>query len=110
MITTHAALGYLAEDYNLTMVPIAGISPDEEPSPAAIEGVIATGQADHATVVFTEPGISPKLGIAVAQELHVPTLAFNPLEILTPDEIANNTDYISLMRANLGVLRQGLVC
>ncbi len=110
LITTHAALGYLAEDYNLTMVPIAGISPDEEPSPAALEQVIKTGKSTHATVVFTEPGVSPKLGQAVASELNVSTLAFNPLEILTPEEIANGTDYISIMRSNLGVLRQGLVC
>ena len=110
LITTHAALGYLADDYNLTQVPIAGISPDEEPSPAALEQVVQTGRAQHATAVFTEPGISPKLGQAVAGELGVPTLPFNPLEILTSEEIANGTDYISLMRANLQVLRQGMVC
>ncbi|MDE1798188.1 MAG: zinc ABC transporter substrate-binding protein [Candidatus Micrarchaeota archaeon] len=110
LITTHAALGYLADDYNLTQVPIAGISPDEEPSPAALEQVIQIGKAENATVVFTEPGVSPKLGIAVAGEIHVSTLAFNPLEILTPEEIANGADYISLMRSNLGVLRQGLGC
>lgn len=31
-VTQHAAFGYLALDYGLIQVPIAGLSPEEEPS------------------------------------------------------------------------------
>lgn len=31
-VTQHAAFGYLALDYGLKQVPIAGLSPEEEPS------------------------------------------------------------------------------
>lgn len=31
-MTQHAAFGYLALDYGLKQVPIAGLSPEEEPS------------------------------------------------------------------------------
>ena len=35
-VTQHAAFGYLAKQYGLTQEPIAGISPDQEPSPSRL--------------------------------------------------------------------------
>ena len=35
LVTSHAAFGYLSERYGFTQVPIAGLSPDVEPSAAA---------------------------------------------------------------------------
>ena len=110
LITSHAAFGYLADDYNLTQVPIAGISPDAEPSPARLISVIQAARAANATAVFTEPGVSPKLAQAVASELDIPTLPFNPVEIISPADQAAGKDYVSLMQDNLAALRQGLGC
>ena len=31
-VTQHAAFGYLAKQYGLTQIPIAGLSPDVEPT------------------------------------------------------------------------------
>ncbi len=110
LITSHAALGYLASDYNLTQVPIAGISPDEEPSPAQLINVINTARAANATAVFIEPGVSPKLAQAVASELNIPALEFNAIEIISPADQQAGKDYVSLMQDNLQALRQGLGC
>lgn len=35
-VTKHAAFGYLANQYGLTQEAIAGISPDQEPSPSRL--------------------------------------------------------------------------
>ena len=110
VITSHAALGYLSADYNLTQIPISGISPDAEPSPAQLISVINTARAANATAVFTEPGVSPKLAQAVASELGIPTLSFNAVEIITPADQAAGKDYVTLMQDNLAALRQGLGC
>ena len=34
IVTSHAAFGYLARRYRLTQVPVMGLSPEAEPSPA----------------------------------------------------------------------------
>lgn len=40
LITSHAAFGYLARDYQLEQVSVAGVSPEEEPSPKTIAGIV----------------------------------------------------------------------
>ncbi len=39
-ITNHAAFGYLAQDYGLTMIPIMGLEPDAEPSASVMAKII----------------------------------------------------------------------
>ena len=39
-VTSHAAFAYLAQEYGLHQVPIAGLSPDQEPSPKQLAHVI----------------------------------------------------------------------
>jgi zinc transport system substrate-binding protein len=110
LVTAHDAYGYLAERYDLEVIPIAGVSPESEPSPQDLERVADEVRASGATTVFVEPLLSPEIGEAVARETGARTAVLNPLEGLTEDEIARGDDYLSLMRANLAALRAGLGC
>ncbi len=110
IVTSHAAFAYLAKQYELTMLPIAGLSPEEEPSPARL-GEIARFVKEHdVTDIFFETLVSPKLAETIAKETGAQTIAFNPLEGLSDEEIAQGKDYIRVQRENLQALRTALDC
>ena len=64
----------------------------------------------HATTVFFETLVSPKLAETVAREAGADTDVLNPLEGLTEQQVAGGADYFSVMRENLAALRKALAC
>ncbi len=110
IITSHDAFGYLARQYNFKVIPIAGISPDEEPSPKVLASIIETARAKNIQHIFFEAKVGPKLSEVIAREIGGKTLILNPLENLTPNEVQLGEDYISLMEKNLENLRIALEC
>lgn len=110
IITSHAAFGYLATTYGLTQIPIAGLSPDAEPSPQQLANIIKFSKLNQVKYIFFESLTSPKLAQTIASELGAQTLVLNPLEGLTDQELAQGENYLSIMQANLKNLEIALVC
>lgn len=110
IVTSHAAFGYVAKEYGLTMVPISGLSPDEEPSPKRLTEISQFAQEHGIKYIFFETLISPRLAQTIAREVGAQTIAFNPLEGLTNKELDNGLNYISVQRQNLINLRIALGC
>jgi zinc transport system substrate-binding protein len=110
IVTSHEAFGYLAERYGLQQVAITGLSPEAEPTPQRLAGVIATVRRTHATTVFFETLVSPRLADTVARETGAKTAVLDPIEGLTGEEQQAGADYFSLMRSNLTTLRKALGC
>jgi zinc transport system substrate-binding protein len=110
IVTSHAAFGYLAARYGLEQVPLTGLSPEAEPSPRDLEHLVRRVRETGATTVFFETLVSPKLAETVAREAGVTTAVLDPLEGLSNDAIDRGDDYFSVMRSNLGVLREALGC
>jgi zinc transport system substrate-binding protein len=110
LVTSHSAFGYLAERYDLEQIPIAGISPETEPSPRELEHVVETVRAHGARVVFFETLLSPRLAETVAREAGVTTDVLNPIEGLSEHELERGVDYFSVMRTNLAAIRRALGC
>ena len=110
IVTSHEAFGYLAQRYGLQQIGITGLSPEAEPKPQDLQHVIDVVRKTHATTVFFETLLSPRIADTVAGETHTKTAVFNPIEGLTPAQAAQGEDYFSLMRANLSALRKALGC
>jgi zinc transport system substrate-binding protein len=110
IVTTHAAFGYLARRYHLRQIPITGLSPEAEPTPRDLEGVVERVRASKASTVFFETLISPRLAETVARETGARTDVLDPLEGLSQDELDRGADYLSVMRENLASLRRALDC
>jgi len=110
IVTSHQAFRYLATAYNLQTLSIAGLSPDDEPSPQKLAQVADFVRQHHVRYIFFEALVSPKLSQTIAQETGAQTIAFNPLEGLTQQQIASGQTYVSVQQANLQALRTALHC
>jgi zinc transport system substrate-binding protein len=110
VVTAHDAFAYLGERYGLELIPIAGVSPEVEPSARDLEQVVDVVRASGATTVFVEPLLSPEVGETVARETGAETAVLDPLEGLGEEALDRGEDYFSVMRANLAALREGLGC
>ncbi len=110
IITSHAAFGYLANRYGLKQVPIAGLSPDAEPSAQQLVDVAKFAKANNVDYIFFESLVSPKLSETIATEIGAKTLVLDPLEGLIDSDIKAGKDYFSVMHQNLDNLRTALKC
>lgn len=109
IVTSHAAFGYLAKRYNLTQVPISGLSPEAEPSPQRVAEVAALAKEKGVTTIFFETLVSPKVAQTLATEVGARAEVLDPIEGLRADA-APGEDYLSVMRQNLTKLREALGC
>jgi zinc transport system substrate-binding protein len=110
IVVSHAAYGYLARRYRLTQVPVMGLAPEAEPSPAEMARIVRFMRRERVQYVFFETLVSNKLAETLAREVKAKTLVLNPVEGLTAEESAAGKDYLTVMDANLGNLRTGLGC
>jgi zinc transport system substrate-binding protein len=110
VVTSHAAFGYLTARYGLRQVPVMGLAPESEPSPADLARLIRFARKERVKYIFFETLVSPKLAETIAREVGAQTLVLNPVEGLTREEAAAEKDYLALMRANLDTLRTALGC
>jgi len=109
-IVSHDAFGYLARRYDFSIIPIAGISPDEEPSPRDIARIADIAREKGLEYIFFETTVNPRLSETIAREVGATTLVLNPLESLTADEVQSGEDYISIMAMNLNNLQIAMSC
>ena len=86
VVVSHDAFGYLGARYDLDMHPIAGLSPDAEPSPAHLAELADLIRTDKITTVFSERLASPKLADTLASDLGITTAVLDPIEGLASDE------------------------
>ena len=108
LVTSHAAFGYLADRYDLTQVPISGISPEAEPDARAIQQVAERVRALGVTTVYSETLVSPALAETIARETGAKVAVLDPIEGLTDANTGAN--YLSIMRTNLQTLQTGQEC
>lgn len=110
VIVLHEAFNYIAGQYKFKATAIAGISPDEEPSPRQIIEIINIARKKNITHIFSETIASPKFSDLVAREVGAQTLVLNPIESLTQDEVQLGKDYVSIMQMNLENIKKAMVC
>lgn len=110
LVTAHDAFRYLARDYNLETIAIAGISPDTEPSPQELSKIAALVTEKKVDVIFFEELVSPKYAQTIAGETGASTMVLDPIEGLTATGLNTGATYLSIMNANLSSLRKALNC
>jgi zinc transport system substrate-binding protein len=110
LVTSHRAFGYLAARYGLTQVAIAGVSSSDEPSARTLRAVSDYVRAHGVRTVFFQQSLPRDLAQTVAGEAGAQVAMLDSLEAPTHEQLAAHADYVSLMRADLATLRDGLGC
>lgn len=107
VVVSHDAFGYLSK-YGLEFEPIAGLSPDAEPTPAGLGRLQQLIGDEGITTVFYESLVSPEIAEQLASDTGVETAVLDPIEGLTDE--TTDEDYLSLMNANLAALEEANGC
>jgi zinc transport system substrate-binding protein len=110
IVTSHAAFAYLAQQYNLRQISIAGLSPDAEPSAQQLADVADFAKKNDMKYIFFESLVSPKLSQTIAQEVGAKTLVLDPLEGIPKEKIQQGSNYFTVMEQNLKNLQLALQC
>lgn len=110
IVTSHRAFGYLADQYGLRQIPIAGVSPEAEPDPRTLEAIAEEAAAEGVTTIYLEELAPPDLAETVANEIGAELSLLDPIEGLTGEQIEDGTSYAAIMRENLERLVDGLGC
>ncbi len=110
IVVSHNAFCYLAKRYDLNVLALSGLSPDEEPSPRRMGEIVKMARKRKIDYVFFETLVTPKIAQTIAREIGAKTLVLNPIEGLTDREIKKSKNYVSVMEENLRNLRQALSC
>lgn len=110
VVVLHEAFDYMGRQYGFSVTSIAGISPEEEPSPKELSRIISIVREKGVRYIFSETIASPKFSELIARETNGGTLVLNPIESLTPDEVQWGEDYVSLMEKNIDNLQKAMEC
>ena len=109
-VTSHAAYGYLAAQYGLEQIAVAGLSADVAPSPQRLAQVTDRVTELGLGHVLVEPVLSDRLAQTIARETGIELLAVHAIGSVTDNELEVHGDYFGLMRDNLASLRTALEC
>jgi zinc transport system substrate-binding protein len=109
-VTSHTAFAYLAREYGLNQVAIAGLSSGQEPSTQELTEVATFARDNGVKYIFFESLVSPKLSETIANEVGAQTLVLDPLEGIPDDEIKQGKNYFTVMEDNLKNLQTALGC
>lgn len=107
-VTQHAAFTYLAKQYHLKQQAIAGLDPEQEPSPKELSHIEALMKKEHLNVIYVESQASDKVAHTVKQATGAKLLTLNTLESLSKEEQQHGANYFTVMQENLQHLKQSL--
>jgi len=110
LVTSHAAFGYLAHEYGLEQVAIAGVSPEDEPDPQTLRSIAEVAEQRHVSTVYFEDALPKNLSQTVADEIGAQVSLLSALEFDPRGSLGPHDDYLTVMRGNLGRLEKGLQC
>lgn len=107
-VTQHAAFGYLANEYGLEQVSIAGLTPDVEPSPKQLGALQDFVNKEKVEYIYVEQSGSSKYAETIAKATGADILTLSTLETVSTQDIKDGQDYFSIMEKNLEALKKSI--
>lgn len=105
---SHAAFGYLADQYGLQQISIAGLNTQNEPSQKELAHIVEEAKEKNVKTILFEQNVSSKLTKVVQNEIGADSAILHNLSVLTKEDVASKEDYFSLMKRNIDVLSAAL--
>ncbi|WP_251006110.1 metal ABC transporter substrate-binding protein [Carnobacterium sp. ISL-102] len=107
-VTQHTAFGYLAKRYDLIQVSIAGLTTEEEPSPAKLAELSEIIKEEKIEYIYFEDNASSKIAETLANEVGVELALLSPLAGVSQEDQEDGIDYIEVMKKNLDSLKKSI--
>lgn len=105
---SHAAFGYIAEEYGLEQVAISGLNSQSEPSQKELAHIVEQAKEKNVHYILFEQNVSSKLTDVIRKEIGAESLMLHNLGVLTPDDVKNEETYFTLMDRNIKVFQKAL--
>ena len=109
LVTGHAAFGYLANEYDLLPLPIAGHDSEQEPTQQDIANVINIVNQNNIPYIYAESLTPSDAVLTVLEETNAELEILYAIEGLSANQMMTNEDYFSLMKDNLFALAKGFI-
>ena len=103
-VTQHTAFSYLAKRFGLNQLGIAGISPDQEPSPRQLTEIQEFVKTYKVKTIFTESNASSKVAETLTKSTGVSLKTLNPLE----SDPQNDKSYLDNLEEDIAILAEEL--
>ena len=103
-VTQHTAFSYLAKRFGLNQLGIAGISPDQEPSPRQLTEIQEFVKTYKVKTIFTESNASSKVAETLIKSTGVNLKTLNPLEA----DPQNDKSYLDNLEEDIAILAEEL--
>ena len=103
-VTQHTAFSYLAKRFGLNQLGIAGISPDQEPSPRQLTEIQEFVKTYKDKTIFTESNASSKVADTLVKSTGVSLKTLNPLEA----DPQNDKSYLDNLEEDIAILAEEL--
>ncbi len=100
----HPSFSYFARRYGLREVGIIEVAPGREPTPRALQNILAAIKRYGIRVIFSEPQFNPRIAEVLANEAGVRVLTLDPIGGRPP----YGESYIQLMEYNLNTMAQAM--
>ena len=107
VVIDHNAFGYFGDAYGLTIIPVAGLSTDAEPSAKDVAAIIALVKAQHVPAVFFENIADPRMMARIAEETGA-AIGGKLYSDALSEEGGPASTYIDMMRYNGGEFSKAL--
>jgi zinc transport system substrate-binding protein len=106
----HAAFGHLTRRYSLEQISVYGLSPDAEPTPRHLAGIVTVIKKNKVQFIFSEELMNPRMAQVLSQETGARVMVLNPGANLTASQWQEGLTFLEIMGRNLNTLRKGLAC
>lgn len=107
LVTSHDSLRYLGHAYGLEIVPISGLSPDQEPSARQLAAIVKLIRREKVSAVFIESTTNPKIPTLIAKEAGVTVINELYTDSLSAPDTPGAT-FLGMARANLDTITTAL--
>ena len=108
LVTGHAAFAYFADRYGFTQEPIAGLSPDAQPSPREMAEIVHHIKEEGVGTVYAETLVPRDLAETIARDAGAEVAVLDPVAGITDSSKGEN--YFEVMRSNLATVEKGQEC
>lgn len=105
-ITQHEAFAYLARDYGMNEIAIAGLDPEVEPSAATLAKLKGEMEKAGLKNVYFEGNANSKIAETLAKSVGANLIGINTVEGISDAQKKEGATYLTLMEENLKALQQ----